>query len=124
MQCIFASEATVGLTMRRAAAISSDLVEVEPHFRFPTVSLFGLRIFRIPLKLEPATILQAWHPRFDADPPHRLLRECPRQVFQNREDRRRIARLGRACQPFTLANHAKIYCAPRNRRYCIDTSAR
>jgi DNA-binding transcriptional LysR family regulator len=67
------------------AAATSDLVAAVPqYFASSAVSLF----FRIPLKLEPVTILQAWHPRFDADPAHRLLRECTRHAFQEKDDRR------------------------------------
>lgn len=71
-----------------AAAATSNLVANIPQFlESLAISLFGLHTFRIPLKLEPVTILQAWHPRFVADPAHRLLRECVFQVFQ-REGRR------------------------------------
>jgi DNA-binding transcriptional LysR family regulator len=70
------------------AAATSDLVASVPeYFASSAVSLFGLHIFRIPLKLEPVTILQAWHPRFDADPAHRLLRECTHQAFQEKKSR-------------------------------------
>jgi DNA-binding transcriptional LysR family regulator len=74
------------------AAATSDLVAAVPQYcTSAAISLFGLHVFRIPLKLEPVTMLQAWHPRFDADPAHRLLRECTRQVFQEREGRRSTA---------------------------------
>ena len=67
------------------AAATSELVAAVPrYFAFSAVSLFGLHIFRIPLKLEPVTIMQAWHPRFDADPAHRLLRECTRRAFHEK----------------------------------------
>jgi DNA-binding transcriptional LysR family regulator len=70
------------------AAATSDLVASVPeYFSSSAVSLFGLHIFRIPLKLEPVTILQAWHPRLDADPAHRLLRECTHQAFQEKKSR-------------------------------------
>jgi DNA-binding transcriptional LysR family regulator len=77
------------------AAATSDLVAAVPQFfASAAVSLFGLHIFRIPLKLEPVTMVQAWHPRFDADPAHRLLRECIRQVFQEKHGIRRTAQQG------------------------------
>jgi DNA-binding transcriptional LysR family regulator len=64
------------------AAATSDLVAAVPQYFVPTaISLFGLHVFHIPLKLERVTILQAWHPRFDVDPAHRLLRDCTRQAF-------------------------------------------
>lgn len=74
------------------AAATSDLVAYIPEYLEPTaVSVFGLHIFRIPLELEPVTIMQAWHPRFDADPAHRLLRESTRKVFLERVPRRSTA---------------------------------
>jgi len=77
------------------AAATSDLVAAVPdYFSSAAISLFGLHVFRIPLKLEPVTLLQAWHPRFDADPAHRLLRECIRQVFQEKDGIRRTAQQG------------------------------
>jgi DNA-binding transcriptional LysR family regulator len=71
------------------ATATSDLVAAVPqYFASSAVSLFGLHIFRIPLRLEPIAILQAWHPRFDADPAHRLLRDCVRQAFQEKDSHR------------------------------------
>ena len=65
------------------AAATSDMVASIPQYFGPVAeSLFGLRTFRIPLKLATVTILQLWHPRFDADPAHRLLRDCVRQACQ------------------------------------------
>jgi DNA-binding transcriptional LysR family regulator len=68
------------------AAATSDLVAAVPqYFTSSAVSLFGLHVFRIPLKLDPVTVLQVWHPRFDADPAHRLLRDCVRRACQEKE---------------------------------------
>jgi DNA-binding transcriptional LysR family regulator len=73
-----------------AAAATSEMVAAVPEdFSSSAVSLFGLDVFPIPLKLEPLTLRQAWHPRFDADPAHRLLRECTLQVFQESDGRAR-----------------------------------
>lgn len=67
------------------AAATSDLVAAVPrYFTSSAVSLFGLHTFRIPLNLEPVTIFQVWHPRSDADPAHRLLRECVRGAFKEK----------------------------------------
>lgn len=67
------------------AAATSDLVAAVPEFFAPAaVSLFGLHVFRIPLKLEPVPILQVWHPRSDADPAHQLLRESVRSVCKEK----------------------------------------
>jgi DNA-binding transcriptional LysR family regulator len=71
------------------AAATSDLIAAVPqYFTSTAVSLFGLHIFRIPLKPEPVTVLQVWHPRFDADPAHRLLRDSVRHAFQEKESHR------------------------------------
>lgn len=68
------------------AAATSDLVAAVPDtYTTSAISLFGLHIFRIPLKLPPVTALQVWHPRFDADPAHRLLRDCVRRASQEKD---------------------------------------
>ena len=75
------------------AATTSDLVAAVPeYFSSSAVSLFGLHIFRIPLKLEPTPLVQAWHPRFDVDPAHRLLRECISGAFKDKQMPRPTAR--------------------------------
>ena len=38
----------------------------------------GLRTFAVPLPLPRMVVAQSWHPRLDADPAHRWLRECVR----------------------------------------------
>ena len=40
----------------------------------------GLRTFELPLALRPFTVSLLWHPRMHADPAHRWLRECVRDV--------------------------------------------
>ena len=78
------------------AAATSDLVAAVPeYFASAAATLFGLHISRIPLTLETVSISQAWHPRFDADPAHRLLRDCTRHVFQETHMRRRTTRAER-----------------------------
>ncbi|WP_245775662.1 LysR family transcriptional regulator [Saccharopolyspora flava] len=42
---------------------------------------FGLRTFPVPLRLPPITIGMAWHPRNEADPAHRWLRDRIRETF-------------------------------------------
>jgi len=69
-----------------AVAATSNLVASIPqYFASSATTLFGLHVFRIPLKLEPVTILQAWHPRLDSDPAHKLLRECVRLTYKDKE---------------------------------------
>lgn len=61
------------------AAASSDMVASVPiHHTRTAIEALGLYAFSIPLSLKPGTISQAWHPRFDADPLHRFVRECVR----------------------------------------------
>ncbi|MEU6479801.1 LysR family transcriptional regulator [Streptomyces sp. NPDC047017] len=42
----------------------------------------GLRTFEVPLPLPPLDIAMAWHPRNDADPGHRWLRDRVREVWR------------------------------------------
>lgn len=55
----------------------SDLLLSLPEHLLVSVARLGLplRSFRLPVALEPVTIMQAWHPRFDNDPAHRWLRQ-------------------------------------------------
>lgn len=82
--------ATLGLTRRVVAIVGnfpsalsivrdSDLVgAVSAH---ATLSrLDGLERFELPVPTPPLVITQMWHPRSDADPAHRWLRGCFRQV--------------------------------------------
>jgi len=82
--------AALGLTRRIVAIVAnfpsaltivrdSDLVGmVSAH---ATLSrLDGLERFELPVPTPPLVIAQMWHPRADADPAHRWLRSCLRQV--------------------------------------------
>jgi DNA-binding transcriptional LysR family regulator len=82
--------AMLGLTRRVVAIVGnfpsalsivrdSDLVgAVSAH---ATLSrLDGLERFELPVPTPPLVITQMWHPRSDADPAHRWLRGCFRQV--------------------------------------------
>lgn len=59
------------------SAACSDLVATapEPLVRGVGPSL-GLVLLELPLTVPAARVVQAWHPRADADPAHRLLRRC------------------------------------------------
>ena len=62
---------------RRLAAATSDMVAtVQEHENRFTASLCGLYVFPVPVTTNALRISQAWHPRFDADPVHRFVREC------------------------------------------------
>ena len=59
------------------AAATSDLVAAVPnHLTRSAITLYGLHAFPLPVRTEPNRISLAWHPRFDADPAHRCVREA------------------------------------------------
>jgi DNA-binding transcriptional LysR family regulator len=61
------------------AAATSDMVAAIPEYYARTASaLFGLHVFSLPVRSNPVRVSQAWHPRFDADPVHKFIRECVR----------------------------------------------
>ena len=60
-------------------ARSSDLIAAVPE-RHCGVLLEGMHRFRLPLPLPDITVAMLWHPRLDADPAHRWLRACVREV--------------------------------------------
>jgi len=82
--------ATLGLTRRVVAIVGnfpSALIIVRDSDLVGTVSahatlsrLDGLVSFELPVPTPPLVIAQMWHPRVDADPAHRWLRECLRRV--------------------------------------------
>jgi DNA-binding transcriptional LysR family regulator len=59
-----------------AAATSDMVATVQEHENRFTASLCGLYVFPVPVTTNALRISQAWHPRFDADPVHRFVREC------------------------------------------------
>jgi DNA-binding transcriptional LysR family regulator len=67
------------------AASQSDLVACapEPMVRNVEASL-GIVMFRLPVAVPVEQIVQGWHPRADADPAHRCLRECIRGLVTRR----------------------------------------
>jgi DNA-binding transcriptional LysR family regulator len=68
------------------AVIGSDLLGAVPATVASQAVERGLKIasFELPVKVPPATYAQAWHPRFDADTGHRLLRDKVRAVCSRR----------------------------------------
>jgi DNA-binding transcriptional LysR family regulator len=67
------------------AAATSEMVAAIPRTLSETaVSLFGVHLFDLPVPVESVRISQAWHPRLDADPAHKLLRECVRAAYQQK----------------------------------------
>jgi DNA-binding transcriptional LysR family regulator len=58
------------------AVSDSDLTVAAPRLLAESVrSFLPIYIFDLPMSIEPFPVCQAWHPRFDADPVHRWLRE-------------------------------------------------
>jgi DNA-binding transcriptional LysR family regulator len=44
--------------------------------RHTTNLRLGMHTFALPVSVEEMTVSLLWHPRLDADPAHRWLREC------------------------------------------------
>ena len=58
-------------------AATSDMVAAVPdHSTHSAASIYGLYVFPLPITSPATRISQAWHPRFDADPVHRFVRDC------------------------------------------------
>lgn len=59
------------------AAACSDLVACVPeHLARRVAAGLDLQIIKLPVSLPVEHVVQAWHPRVDADAAHRFLREC------------------------------------------------
>lgn len=68
-----------GFSGALAVARASDLVATVPDLH--TVKLRkGMATFSLPMPTTEFTVSMLWHPRMDADPAHRWLRECVREV--------------------------------------------
>ncbi len=60
-----------------SAVLFSDLVATVPgHLARHLAGFLEVVVFALPVRSVPLPISQAWHPRFDADPVHRWLRQC------------------------------------------------
>ncbi|HEF4761948.1 TPA: LysR family transcriptional regulator [Pseudomonas putida] len=68
-----------GFSTALALARSSDLIASVPQ-RHTANLRTGLHSFELPLALPAFTVAMLWHPRLDADPVHRWLRGCLREV--------------------------------------------
>ena len=63
------------------AVASSDLIGTVPlHFADHMARFLDLVVFTLPVRSAPLTVSQAWHPRLDADPVHRWLRQCVKET--------------------------------------------
>ncbi|MEJ1167428.1 LysR family transcriptional regulator [Variovorax sp. CCNWLW235] len=66
------------------AVARSALVACVPESLARTVADgLGLEIFKLPVTVPAERVLQAWHPRDDADPAHRILRTCVASVSKD-----------------------------------------
>jgi len=64
-----------GFPSALAIARASDLVALLPGSYLPTGQTAGCWVFPLPVTVESLTISQMWHPRAEADPAHRWLRQ-------------------------------------------------
>jgi DNA-binding transcriptional LysR family regulator len=76
--------ATVGgFTAALALARASDLIASVPERHTGNLRA-GMHSFPLPLAMPQITVSLLWHPRMDADPAHRWLRGCMRDVCAER----------------------------------------
>ncbi|KAA3449262.1 LysR family transcriptional regulator [Mesorhizobium sp. SARCC-RB16n] len=72
-----------GFSAALAMARASDLIASVPE-RHTAGARAGMHSFPLPVATVDVTISMLWHPRFDADPAQRWLRECVREVCAGR----------------------------------------
>jgi DNA-binding transcriptional LysR family regulator len=68
-----------GFSTAIALARASDLIATVPE-RHTGNLRSGMRSFPLPFAVPPLTVSMLWHPRMHADPVHRWLRACVREV--------------------------------------------
>ncbi|MBV6498667.1 MAG: PCP degradation transcriptional activation protein [Prosthecobacter sp.] len=68
-----------GFATAISLARTSDMIATVPE-RHTGVLREDMHSFRLPIPTAPFTVSMLWHPRLDADPAHRWLRECLREV--------------------------------------------
>jgi DNA-binding transcriptional LysR family regulator len=73
------ASAVSGFSPALALARGSDLVATVPDRHTRTLRA-GMVEFELPVPTTPFTVSMLWHPRLDADPAHRWLRACVREV--------------------------------------------
>ncbi|UCI33837.1 LysR family transcriptional regulator [Mesorhizobium sp. B4-1-4] len=72
-----------GFSAALALARASDLIASVPE-RHTAGARVGMHSFALPVATVEVTISMLWHPRLDADPAQRWLRECVREVCAGR----------------------------------------
>lgn len=68
-----------GFATAVSLAKSSDMIATVPE-KHTGILRSGMHSFRLPFPTTSFTVSMLWHPRSDADPAHRWLRECVREV--------------------------------------------
>lgn len=68
-----------GFSTALGLARSSDMIASVPE-RYSTRLRLGMHTFALPFVLPGFTVAMLWHPRMDADPVHRWVRSCLREV--------------------------------------------
>ena len=68
-----------GFAQALALARETDLIATVPE-RHTAALRKGMMTFSLPLKLPEMNVSMMWHPRMHADPAHRWLRGCVREV--------------------------------------------
>jgi DNA-binding transcriptional LysR family regulator len=68
-----------GFSAALALARASDMIATVPERHTQDLRV-GLFCFPLPVALPPLTVSMLWHPRMEADPAHRWLRGCLREI--------------------------------------------
>ena len=68
-----------GYSTALALARSSDVIASVPERHTGTLRA-GMHSFPLPVSMPEITVSLLWHPRMDADPAHRWMRDCVREV--------------------------------------------
>lgn len=68
-----------GFSTALAVARAGDLIASVPERHTASLRI-GMYSFALPVSLPEFTVAMLWHPRFEADPVHRWLRDCLREV--------------------------------------------
>ncbi|MFN8547472.1 MAG: LysR substrate-binding domain-containing protein [Candidatus Eisenbacteria bacterium] len=68
-----------GFASAIALARATDFVATVPE-RHTAALRFGMHTFTLPFSMEGFTVSLLWHPRLEADPAHRWLRGCVREI--------------------------------------------
>ncbi len=87
-----------GFASALALVRGSDLVAAVPE-RHTQAMREGLFSFALPFAAPEMTVSLLWHPRLDADPAHRWLRACVRDVCSTRYDHQPCVQTRQACSP-------------------------